>query len=454
MSFRFPLLLKKRGGRRTGSQRWARAGELLYQLMFVIVGLVFIWWVLYDTLIPEWRLMQSAAKFEKTTCTIVGHRVAERPGLTGREYCPELQIEFEIEPRGRKVVAWTRHGVGRDGPSIREARAYLNQYKIGDERDCWFDPKQPTNPERVLISVTGSWIPYIVLAIPGSLVIAGLVGFARALVGTRSSPEHRSSLIHQGVDLRMLEIRPSKPTVASALPSSESINDSPGTKLAFRLPMDDTEGWRVIGMAIVCGMWNLLAGLFVYQWAANYFSVGGRIGLSLLAVIPLAATSAWLLHKFWQDAGTVGGVGVTRVELSKHPLRPGMQCDGILLQAGRLKSRGLSINLICEEIAIYRNGTDTRIANAEVFREALLQEKGVSVSSSEPLQREINFQIPESGPVSFASPHNEVRWAIEVVVGHKRRPEVRRIFPICVYPIAWPSADYATTAGENVETAV
>ena len=218
--------------------------------------------------------------------------------------------------------------------------------------------------------------------------------------------------------------------------------------------MDDTEGWRVIGMAIVCGMWNLLAGLFVYQWAANYFSVGGRIGLSLLAVIPLAATSAWLLHKFWQDAGTVGGVGVTRVELSKHPLRPGMQCDGILLQAGRLKSRGLSINLICEEIAIYRNGTDTRIANAEVFREALLQEKGVSVSSSEPLQREINFQIPESGPVSFASPHNEVRWAIEVVVGHKRRPEVRRIFPICVYPIAWPSADYATTAGENVETAV
>ncbi len=453
MSLRFPLLLKKRGGRRTGSQRWARAGELLYQLMFVFVGLVFIWWVLYDTLIPEWRLMQSAANFNQTTCEIIGSRVAERPGLTSRDYCPELQIKFETES-GEQVAVWTRHGVGRDGPSIREARQYLKQYQLGDQHDCWYDPIQPNNPERVLISVSGSWIPYIVLAIPGSLVIAGLVGFTRVLVGTRSSPEHRSSLIHQGVDLRLLEVRPSKPTVASALPSSEIINDSPGTRLAYRLPMDDTEGWRIIGMAIICAMWNLLAGMFVYQWAASYFSVGGRIGLSVLVVVSLAATSAWLLYKFWQDAGTVGGVGVTRVELSRHPLRPGTSCEGILLQSGRLKARGLTVSLICEEIAIFRQGTDTRIASVEVYRDILLQEKSIKVSYGKPLQKDFQFMIPGEGPVSFTSPHNEVRWAIEIVVGHKRRPEVRRLFPICVYPQAWPDTDLGNISTEPVGAVV
>ncbi|MGL4514865.1 MAG: hypothetical protein ACRCT8_17395 [Lacipirellulaceae bacterium] len=433
MRVRFPLLLKKRGRRRTGSRRLDRAGELLYHLTFAVFGAIGVWWCLTDVLLPELRLDRAARGFERARCRVVDSRVVSRPGLAEDEYCPELLVEF-APTEGVRALVWTRHGVGRDAPSRAEAEAALGRFTVGEERDCWFDPVDPINPDGVRLSVRRRWWPWMVLSIPVSLSLAGLVGLTGSLTRGQASPEHRSAA----------RLRSAGRLAAFALPSADRVNDSPGVRLAYRLPMDGAEGWRVLAMAAVCVLWNALAGVFVYQLASGYLSLGGRVGLAALAVAPLAATGAWLTYSLWRDARTIGGVGVTRVELASHPLHPGDSCRGVLMQSGVLRLRALTISLICEEVAVYRQGTDTRTAIVEVDRLELHRVRRLEVRPGEPFECEFTITVPSDAPTSFASPHNEVRWALDVAVGSPRWPEVRRRYPLCVYPrgvVADPAID-------------
>jgi hypothetical protein len=423
MRLRFPLLLKKRGRRRTGSARLARAGEAFYHLTFVLFGAIGVWWLLSDVLLPELGLVRDADGFTRARCRVLDERVVNRPGLAEDEYCPELLIEF-APAEGRIASVWTRHGVGRDAPSRAEAEAALERFEVGQERDCWFDPADPTNPDRVLLSVRRRWWPWMVLSIPVSLAVAGAVGLTGALTRGQSSPERRAAQ----------RLPSAGRLVALALPSADRVNDSPGVRLAYRLPMDGAEGWRVLAMAAVCVLWNALAGVFVYQIASGYLSLGGRVGLAALAVAPLAATGAWLTYSLWRDARSIGGVGVTRVEIATHPLYPGGSSRAVLMQSGALRLRALTISLVCEEVAVYRQGTDTRTATVEARRIELHRERRVEVKPGEPFECEFTLVVPTDAPPSFVSPHNEVRWSIEAAVGSPRWPEVRRRYPICVYP--------------------
>jgi hypothetical protein len=423
MRLRFPLLLKKRGRRRTGSPRLARGGELLYHLTFVLFGAIGVWWLLSDVLLPELGLVRDADGFTRARCKVLDERVATRPGLAEDEYCPELLVQF-TPADGGPISVWTRHGVGRDAPSRTEAEAALERFDVGQERDCWFDPADPTNPDRVLLSVRRRWWPWMVLSIPVSLALAGAVGLAGAMTRGQSSPERRAAQ----------RLPSAGRLTALALPAADRVNDSPGVRLAYRLPMDGAEGWRVMAMAAACVLWNALAGVFVYQLASGYLSLGGRVGLAAVAVAPLAATGAWLTYSLWRDARTIGGVGVTRVEVASHPLYPGGSCRAVLMQSGALRLRALTISLVCEEVAVYRQGTDTRTATVEARRIELHRERRVEVNPGEPFECDFTLAIPTDAPTSFVSSHNEVRWSIEAAVGSPRRPDVRRRYPICVYP--------------------
>ena len=287
MRLRFPLLLKKRGRRRTGSRSLGRAGELLYQAMFVVMGLVGCWWLASDVLVPDWRLAREADRYIATTCTVVDTRVVSRPGLAEAEFCPELLVEFEQSPQ-RPVRAWTRHGVGRDVPSESEARAELEKYNAGDQLDCWYDPLRPSI---VTLDLERRYLPWLVLCIPVSLVITGTM---RALAGAQASPERLSDRMLSGSGLKLLGSTP-RELLTSGLPSAEGVNDSPGTRLVYRLPMDGAEGWRVLGMATLCVLWNALVAVFVYQLVSGTLSIGWRLGVVILSVAPLAAIGAWLM---------------------------------------------------------------------------------------------------------------------------------------------------------------
>ncbi len=433
MPLRFPLFLKKRGQRRTGSPRWARAGEVLYQSMFFVAGVIGCWWLLSHVLIPESRLAQEAKRFTAANCRVVDMRIVHRPGLAEHQFCAELRVEFNTDA-GDAISVWTRHGVGSDVPSSQEAEAALDRYEVDQKLPCWYDPR---SPQRVLLSVGHRWWPWLVLSIPVSLVIAGTVGVARSLLSSQSSPERRSALRRRVTGTHGAETESNHPSPSSGLPVADRINDSPGVRLTHRLPMDGGEGWRVFGMATICLLWNTLAAMFVYQLASSALSVGGRVGIALLSIAPLVATGVWLTYSLWRDAKSVGGAGSTRLELDHHPLRPGEICRGVLMQSGPMRARSLTISLVCEEEATFRQGTDTRTATAEVYRELLHRERLFEVKPSKPYECDFEFLLPSDAPTSFVSPHNQVKWSLEVAVGPPRRPESLRRYRVCVYPTSW-----------------
>ncbi|MEO0530256.1 MAG: DUF3592 domain-containing protein [Planctomycetota bacterium] len=446
MRRRFPLLLKKRGRRLSDAPAWARAGEALYYAMFVAAGAIGLWWSLSDVLLPEWRLAAEASSFTRTTCTVVGQRVAERPGLAEAEFCPELLVEYAPDG-GESIRVWTRHGVGRDMPSRDEAAAALARYEMGDERRCWYDP---ADPQTVLLSVRRRWWPWLVLSIPISLMVIGVLGLVRTLVSSQVSPERRSARVATGLALSDLDVGSPRPTVASGLPTVERIDDSPGVRQSYRLPADGAEGWRVAGMATLCLVWNVLVALFAYQIGVGYLSSGIRLLVAIVIASPLAVIGWFMTRATWRDARETGSGGVTRVEIDRHPLTSGESATATVMQFGPVRLRSLTVWLVCEEIATYRQGTDTRTATVEVVRRQLLNERRVEVAADEPLQFDLQVRTPTAGPHSFISANNEVRWLLEVEAVPVGRESAAQRFPLCVHPPKLDRSDefLASTAVE------
>ncbi|TWT98014.1 hypothetical protein Pla108_21690 [Botrimarina colliarenosi] len=437
MRRRFPLLLKKRGRRRTGSPFWAAVSESLYYAMFVIAGAIGLWWSLSDVLLPEWRLAARSRGFQETSCLVRGQRVSARPGLAEKEFCPELEVEFEPQDAD-PVRVWTRYGVGRDTPSHEEAQAALRLYKVGQKLPCWYDPE---DPQEVLLSVRRRWWPWLVLSIPVSLMMIGATGIVRMLVFSQTSPERRSARIASGMGLSEEDVAAPRPMLASGLPPFGSLNDSPGVERAHRLPADGAGGWRVVGMATLCLVWNALVALFAYQIGVGYLSVGVRSAVAVLIAAPLAVIGWRMTLSAWRDARGSGGGGATRIEVDHCPLIAGEPGVGALLQYGPARLRELTVSLVCDEIATYRQGTDTRTATAEVARRVLHSEKRIEAPAGELIRRDFEMRTPTAGPHSFVSANNEIRWSIEVTIVPVGRPEVRRRFPLCVYPPAIDRSD-------------
>ncbi|MEN0111437.1 MAG: hypothetical protein AAF805_12010, partial [Planctomycetota bacterium] len=342
---------------------------------------------------------------------------------------------------------WTRHGVGRDTPSRDEAYAALERFVLGEERTCWYDP---ADPRRVLLSVRRRWWPWLVLSIPVSLIVSGVLGLSRSVAAAGASPERRASQRQRGLDGASLDDALTGPVLASGLPVSEPIDESPGVVRAYRLPGDSTDSWRVVGAATLCVAWNALAALLVYHLVSGSLSVAGRLGVVVATVAPLTLIGVRLTLAVWREARGVGGAGATRIEVDRTPQRVGESLNATLIQTGQNRYRAVAVDLVCEEVATYRQGTDARTAVAEVHRAVLLRERSVTLDAGEPLRRDFRVAIPASGPHSFVSPHNEVRWLLETRLTAAGRAEVRRRFPLCVHP----PGDVARVGDTPAETLV
>jgi len=129
-------------------------------------------------------------------------------------------------------------------------------------------------------------------------------------------------------------------------------------------------------------------------------------------------------------------VGPTRVEISDHPLRPGGSYELYLSQAGRLEVEALDVLLVCEEAAIYRQGTDTRLERKRVFERQLHRCARVRVCPGVPLEVELPVHVPGAAMHSFRAHHNEVQWKVVVHGGVAGHPDFERSFPLVVHPRA------------------
>lgn len=283
-------------------------------------------------------------------------------------------------------------------------------------------------------SESSGWWPWLTLVIPLALVGYGTASLVLLLWQTAVSTERRSAAVQKATswELPGANLRPARPALPT-VPPVDVVTDSPGVRLAYRLPADAVSGWVSFTMAVVCLIWNTLVAVFVVQ-VVNLHLAGQPNWLLTWLMVPFVLAGLWTLFALGRQVLFNLAMGNTCVEVSTHPLYPGGTFHCFVSQAGRLHVRWLQVQLICEEQAIYQQGTDTRCESIRVYRATYFSKRKFHITPRQPLETEFDCTMPAEAMHSFASAHNAIVWTLVVRGRMARWGEWERRFPVYVYP--------------------
>ena len=428
----FWLYQKKRGHRRTGSHKLGRAGEAIFFAVCFLLGCVGLITMFATLVIPEWRVNYE---FVPHKCTVVNKRLGQKEGEEGALVRPEIQIEYQV--RGETYRIWTYDIWSYDvrggySPDKVEQQAILNRFALDPSRpiDCWYDPLDP----KVAVLVRGSgWLIWISFLVPLSFLLIGGVGLTYTIFTWGKSAERRAALVQKTARLDPFGDAAVPGASFPAVPGSTNITNSPGTVLAFRLPVVGGSAWGLFVTLLVGVFWNAVVSVFA-GIAINGHRSGHPDWHLTLFVIPFAVIGVGLILFFLRLFLATTGIGPTLVEISDQPLIPGRRYRFFLHQAGRLQIQRLEVLLVCEEEATFRHGTDTRTETRRVHQESIARQDDLEVRLGVAFELEGELEIPTGAMHSFKSPHNEVNWKVSVQLDVAGWPAYERSFPLIVYP--------------------
>jgi hypothetical protein len=424
----FRLYEKKRGDRRTGSKAIGSLGEALFFGIFFAVGCGAFAYMLAALAWPEWR---ANRQFAQTRCTIVAEHVgrAEAEGEPAT-YRPEFRIRYKVGDQ-----EYVEDGVfdvtqvyTADEQTVKDI---LNQFDVGGEYDCWYDP---IDPHRVVLARGYSPWLYVSLLIPLSFIIIGGGRLIYTLLHWNASDERRALLNQRAAQLDLFEVDTLDrgfPTV----PTDSNLTNSPGTTLAYRLPIATTTGWKLFAAAAACVLWNGIVAIFIVM-AANSFAQDKPDWPLVLFIVPFVIAGLGLLVYLIRQIMITTGVGPTRVEISAHPLAPGEPYELFLSQAGRLAMNWLEVWLACDEKASFRQGTDTRTETRRVYEDRCFVRSNFEIHQGLPFESRCSIRVPAGAMHSFQANHNEVSWKLVVKGSVIGWPDYQREFQIVVNPTA------------------
>jgi hypothetical protein len=447
----FWLYQKKRGNRRTGSQKLGSVGEAIFFAVCFLLGCGGLVTMFATLVIPEWR---ANYEFLPHRCVVVDKRLGQKDGDEGPLYRPEVQIEYQVRGETYRIWTydiWTFDVRGGYSPDKAEQQAALSRFVVDPRRpvDCWYDPADP----KVGVLVRGSgWLIWLAFSVPLSFLAIGGGGLTYTIFTWGKSAERYAALVQ-----RTARLAPFRNVAATApeypnIPVSTNITNSPGTVLAFRLPVSGATAWGLFVTLLTCIFWNGVVSIFA-GIAINGHRSGNPDWHLTLFVVPFALVGVALILFFVRKFLATTGIGPTLVEISAQPLYPG-QCYRVFLQQfGRLKINRLEVLLVCEEEATFRHGTDTRMESRLVAQQALMLCENVEVRHGVPFETDCDLEVPRGAMHSFKSQHNEVNWKVQVRLDVAGWPAYERSFPVIVYPppVAAPAERLPAPASRVVE---
>src|SRR5436190_21508803 len=110
----------------------------------------------------------------------------------------------------------------------------------------------------IVVSAKGAgWWPWFVMVIPLALFGYGAAGLVALVWRSVASTERRAAAVRKatGWEIPGIEPKPSHPALPS-VPSIAAVTDSPGVRLAYRLPIEAASGCVSFTTAFVCLAWN------------------------------------------------------------------------------------------------------------------------------------------------------------------------------------------------------
>lgn len=428
---------KKRGHRRTGSQAWASFGDAAFHASLLVAGLLFGGLLLSGVAVPEWRMNHQ---FQPTDAVVLGtgvvrRRVTEPTGSVTMTWQPTVRVRYQVD--GRATEAWSRSSRSTITADRRTAVDSLTRWRLGTQVPAWYDPTAPGHV--VLERGVNWWMWLLTLVLPGALVAFGGSGLLRSL-GRWGKSEERCA-VPGGLTwaLKPLASARRQDPAHPAVPTCDDHVNSPGTFLAFRLPIDSPESWTLLGIGMFAVLWNAVLVVLIVN--AGIDLLGGRTDLLLLGLlVPFAAVGGAAIMVFTRRLIVASAIGTTQVEISGQPLRPGGTYDVLLAQGGAGTLESLEMSLELEEQATFRLGTDTRTERLVVWRQPLGSWHAVERTPGTRFEARVTTTIPAAAMHSFATEHNAVRWALVVRGTTPRWPPFTRVFPLVVFPAASPVA--------------
>jgi hypothetical protein len=281
------------------------------------------------------------------------------------------------------------------------------------------------------------WLSIVVLAI---LILIGASGLIYTILLIRTTAEHRRALAKRASNIDLLAETLPSPKDFPTVPRDVNLTNSPGIKLAYRLPITRSPGWQLLAVGVFNLVWNGMVSWLLVLAVGKHLA-GEPEWLLTALVIPFAAIGTATLYYLFRLLLFATAIGPTSLEISDHPIFPGEMYRIYLSQAGRLSVQSLTLSLVCDEEATYRQGTDTRTERRRVLEKVLFERERFEILPGLPYEQECELKFPENVMHSFQSDHNAVQWRLVVRGTVEKWSNYERNFPLVVYPSAPPSPD-------------
>lgn len=274
---------------------------------------------------------------------------------------------------------------------------------------------------------------YLMLIVLSSFVLIGGGGLTYTVLQVGASAERLSMLKRKATEIGLIRDARTSPRDLPTIPSEANLTNSPGIRLAFRLPCMQSPVWRMLAMTSFCLLWSGVAGVLLVV-AVNSHRAGRPQWLLSLFILPFLCGGLWAVHYFFRELLIHTMIGPTSVEISSHPLFPGRGYELFVTQGGRLQVERLEIWLVCVEEATFRQGTDIRSERQVVHKRRLACREHFRIEPSRPFEHVCQFEIPEEAMHSFHTRNNAVHWRIVVRGFAEAWPPFDRAFPVIVHP--------------------
>lgn len=436
MSLRLDLTSLKIEDRITPSDR--RLGvwiAVTVAIGFILSGVIGFLWIFLGDVAPQWRLLEE---FKSVRCVVQDAKIEQ--SQTNSLYRPLIYIKFTIPAANpdnasrssspKEYFVWTYDFNTIFNPdssysySESEAKKLKNAFIVSRGYTCWYDPH---DPQKVVLFCCWTWTNILLLVVPASLFLLGLSSlihliyvyrFGRIIEKKAATQSAGSNNSESGTVPETQENAANsdestviKPT--PNVPSIQSIIDSPGVKMKYRLPLDKSPVWSLAVILIMCIAWGALCLASVSVAVGGFLDHRPEWNL-VIAILPFFLIWLALIFYFLRIAKKSTAIAPTLLEMDEAPLHPGESASALLIQMGAFYIFKLEVNLICEEEAVFTYGTDVRSEKNIVYRANLLSEQNFNITSDERFSKFFDVYIPANAMHSFDSPHNRIVWQLEV----------------------------------------
>ena len=399
--------------------RW---GEALAFLTMLIVGILIFVLQLWTWAIPQLTLYQE---FVPSRGIVLDKRVVEQTFGTEDRYRPEVLIEHTVDGKTYRLWTFDHHTLRPKEGFIAQqelAESMLESFAVRQWTNCWYRVSDPA--QAIVVWQISIW-GWFLLLLSFSLIVLGLVGLPQSF-----------RLLAVSKERRVAALTLPKPHTSdwATIPDIRSINESPGTHLAFRLPLGHRPIFSLIGQTIFAAAWTIIALVILIQ---SFFDTAGSWMDQLLNILFRGLFCGVGLVLYWAVARQLWAtfrVAPTLLELSDHPIYPNRKYRVLLHQDGVLQFQHLTVDLVCEEIARFHQGTDTVTNRLDVFRQTIFSKSDFRTAPGSPLHEEFFLQLPEGAMHSFRQKNNEVAWKLEFTAQLVGWSELRRDCPVVVRP--------------------